>query len=184
VLNSLLPPCWGPERTVSPPILLTFRRTPHNGPPMTLQASSFARMRAQERFHRRCRHLGRAKRKRSFDGCLSFHELKSLVVTDTALSGESSFARTLAAAIQFRSGKRGRSFGAAPRFAALFAEPAFAAVLCPCFATGSAAPRDGPRSGGFFRASPVALVYACYRGSLSCLCGLSAIVPLHGASFR
>ncbi len=36
----------------------------------------------------------------------------------------------------------------------------------------------GPRSGGIFRASPVALVYACYRGSLSWLCGLSAIVPL------
>ena len=59
----MLPPCWGPERTVCLPILLTFRRTPHNGPPISLQASSFARMHTQERFHRRCRHLGRAKRK-------------------------------------------------------------------------------------------------------------------------
>ena len=143
----MLPPCWGPERTVSPPILLTFRRTPHNGPPMTLQASSFARMRAQERFHRRCRHLGRAKRKRSFDGCLPFRELKSTIVTVTALSGEPSFARTLAVAIQCRSGKRRRSFGAAPCFAALFAEPAFATVLCPCFATGLAAPRDRAKVG-------------------------------------
>ena len=161
----MLPPCWGPERTVCLPILLTFRRTPRNGPPISLQASSFARMYTQERFHRRCRHLGRVKRKRSFDGCLPFRELKSSLVTVTTLSGEPSFARTLAVAIQCWSGKRRRSFGAAPRFA-------------------EQRRATGPRSGGIFRASPVALVYACYRGSLSWLCGLSAIVPLHGASFR